>query len=92
MPDQLRVSRVRWVVAGPAQLAGGVIGYVDFVLNDALAVRGVQLRRTLAGRLAISWPRDARARPVVFPIDDAARLELERQVFAALDFKPETSP
>ena len=62
-----------------------MIYYVSAVLNGALRLDGLALRRTAGGRLMVSFPRRGNGRFAVFPIDQRSRREIERQVLAALD-------
>jgi hypothetical protein len=70
-----------------ADLERGLLGFVRFRYGSVL-VDGVTVRRTLDGRLTLSWPervdRAGRKHAVVRPADDTARVELEREVLAAL--------
>jgi len=95
-PPRIRVSDLRYAEAPEADQARGLIGRVRFVVNDALVVGGVALRRTRDGRFTLSWPsrRDARGekRYFVHPISDAVRLDLERQVLEAMHLKQELAP
>jgi hypothetical protein len=87
------VSDVVFTAASGAQLRTGLLGWVSFVLANVLVVESVAVRRTHAGRLTLSYPRrtdrHGNARYDVRPRDDAARLDLELQVFAGLGFTPE---
>jgi hypothetical protein len=96
MPDPLRVSDLRFSEASEADARTGVIGWVRFIVNDALSLDGVVLRRTASGRMTLSFParRDGRGiqRFFVRPITDEARRELERQVFERLHLDREAAP
>ena len=88
MADALRVSELRFTEASEADARTGVIGWVRFIVNEALALDGVVLRRTVDGRATLSFParRDGRGvqRFFVRPISDEARCNLERQIFERL--------
>lgn len=96
MSASVSITDVRFAEAPDGQQRFGLLGYVRFVLADAVAVDGVALRRTREGRLALSFPvrHDARGRQhaVVRPIDDVSRRAIEAQVFAALNLQQETAP
>lgn len=66
---------------------GGLLGWVSCSYGH-LRLDGIALRRTRDGHLTLSYPerRDAAGRrhPVLRPLDDQARREIEEQVFAAL--------
>jgi DNA-binding cell septation regulator SpoVG len=80
------VTDVR-LTAHPA-CQGGLIGWVAFTLIGAVRVDGIALRRSLAGDLILSFPErtdgGGRRHPILRPIDDRTRREIERQVLTAL--------
>ncbi len=88
MPE-LRVAQVRFTAASPGDQATGLIGYVSCILGDVLHLDGLVVRRTADGRLALAFParRDASGRKHFFlrPLNDAARREIEAQIFRALN-------
>ena len=90
MNDDLPVTEVRLAPAAPSETGSGLLGYVSFQLG-ALVLDGIALRRTRDGRLALSFPerRDSsgRRRPLVRPLDDAARRAIEAAVLAALSIE-----
>lgn len=92
----ITISSVAFTKAGDADVRTGLLGYVTCILNDALMLDGITLRRTADGRLALSYPsrRDGRGRqhPLVRPIGDAVRRDLERQVFAQLGIEEGATP
>ena len=68
----------------------GLLGWLSFTVGP-LRLDGVALRKAEDGtRLYLAFPsptdRRGRRREVVRPRDATARREIERQVFAALDF------
>lgn len=90
-----RVSDVRFVDARDSEMRTGLVGWVSCILNRAVYVDGIALRRTAAGRFTLSFPcrRDGsgRRRPVLRPVDDLARRTFEAQVFAALGIEEEAA-
>ena len=86
--SEVRVSNVRLIAAVDRDVASGLVGFVSFVLGGTVRIDGVTLRRGRNGRLSLSFPerRDGqgRAHPILRPLDEAVRIEIERQVFAAL--------
>lgn len=82
------VTGVGFVAASRSDTRTGLLGYVSCVVGDLLLLDGITLRRTADGRLTLSYParRDSAGRqhPYVRPLDDDARRELERQIFAKL--------
>lgn len=88
MSPDLRLSEVRFSPAPTSDVAAGLLGFVTCVVNGALRLDGLGLRRTRAGELRLSWParEDAAGRrhAVVRPITDGARRALEAEVFRAL--------
>lgn len=83
MRNDLIVTRVRLHAARETDVSTGLVGFVEFILNGAVRITGVALRRTRTGRYALSFPAP-RQRPIFAPIDDESRKSIERQVFAAL--------
>ena len=88
MREDLRVADVRLVPANAEDQRTGLVGFVSATLNGRLRLGGLALRRTAAGRCRLSFPvRDdgaGRRWALVRPIDDAARRDIEKQVFAAI--------
>ena len=77
--------RIRtWIRGTPDDERAGLLGYLS-VFYGAVVIDGITVRRTAAGRLALSFPerRDGQGRrhAVVRPVDDEARLAIEAAVF-----------
>jgi hypothetical protein len=93
MPESIRISRVRFTAASEDATCAGLMGHVQLVLNDSLIVDGIGLRKTLDGRITLSWParrdRFGRRHFSVRPIGDLARLAIEVQVLTQLGIKAE---
>jgi len=91
VPADLAITNVRFAEAPDGQQRFGLLGYVRFVLADAVAIDGVALRRTRDDRFVLSFPtrRDARGgqHAVVRPISSAVRAAIENEVFLALGIK-----
>jgi DNA-binding cell septation regulator SpoVG len=91
MNDALIVTNLLFCPAPPEDRESGLLGWMSFTLEGSLRIEGVALRRTLAGRLTLSYParRDGqgRQRHHVRPVNDAVRRDLERQVFALLELE-----
>ena len=85
----MRVTDVRRLPGSGSDAQTGLLGYVQFVICGVVRVDGVTLRRTRGGRLALSYPvkkyGPGAQYPLIKPVDEAVRREVERQVFAALD-------
>lgn len=81
------MGAIRFVPASDAEAERGLLAYlkIDF---GPLVLDGVTLRRHADGRLGLSWPertdRAGRRHPLVRPVDDEARVALEREVLAEL--------
>ena len=93
MIEKFSLSRRRLASAPPHLAERGLIGFVSAVVNDALELDGLTLRRTLGdGRLTLSFParrdRSGQQRAYFRPVGDAVRREIERQVFQALGLEP----
>jgi hypothetical protein len=82
------VTAVRLTRAHAQDQARGLLGWVSFVVDGALLLDGVAIRRTKRGALSLSFPEpvDARGkrRKPVRPLDQAARRAFEQQVLGQL--------
>jgi len=97
MNGNVTVSDLRFSEASEADARTGLVGWIRLVINDAIVLDGIALRRTLDGnRLTLSFParRDGSGRQRFFsrPISDSVRRELERQVFERLHLEREAAP
>jgi len=85
-----RITRVRLVPAPGQDREKGLIGWLSFRLPGGLLIDGVTLRRTLDGRLALSFParRDGRGaeHPILRPVSAEVRAAIERQVLEQLGY------
>lgn len=92
----LRITSVGFTSASPTDVRTGLLGWVTCVIDDALLIDGITLRRTADGRITLSYParRDGSGRQHFFvrPLDDDARRYLERQIFAKLGVEHEVAP
>jgi len=88
MMDDFVVTDVRLTPANATDQARGLVGFLQFTLDDALGFDSVTLRRTLTGAWALGFPvrSDAHGRvlPIVRPLNDATRRSITRQVVTAL--------
>jgi len=89
MPDgALVVTEVRLTAASQRDAESGLLAYLTVVLNGSLAVDGLALRRSVEGKTYVSYPartdRRGGRHPIVRPLSEDARVELEREVFRAL--------
>ena len=80
--------RVRtWVRASDDDLKSGLLGFISVELGN-LILDGICLRRTAAGRFALSFPartnRAGRRHSYIRPVDDAARKAIEREILGQL--------
>ena len=86
--SDLRIDNVQFASAPRHEQSRGLIGWVSCTMNDTVKLAGLTLRRTLEGRLALSFPskRDSQGREhfIVRPLDDATRRKIEREIFTAL--------
>ena len=96
MNDVVRISEVRFVSGPPADARDGLIGWVSCIINRAIHIDGICLRRTLNGRLTLSFPgRCDRAGPrhyYVRPLNERSRRDIEHQVLRALGRLEEDAP
>jgi len=81
------IRSIRFIAASDADAARGLLAYVKLDIGP-LALDGVTLRRHADGRLGLTWPertdRSGRRHPLIRPVSDAARRELEDEVLAEL--------
>lgn len=84
----LVISDVALVAASFSLRKRGLAGWLSLTINGALRVDGVCLRQTADGRATLSFPsrRDGAGRdhPILRPLDDEARRQIEAEVFRAL--------
>jgi hypothetical protein len=83
-----RLSRVSEIEAPAADRDRGIISYISCIVNDALRIDGVALRRTLEGEYSVSFPkkpgRSIDQHYYFKPINEAMRQEFLRQILVAL--------
>ena len=88
MRPDLHVTGVQFVAADGHDRKAGLLGWISCVVNGALVLDGIALRRTRNGRLRLSYParrdRSGILHHHIKPRDDATRRDLERQVFGLL--------
>jgi len=81
------IHDIRFIPASDADAERGLLAFVKLEFGP-LILDGVTLRRHADGRLGLSWPertdRAGRRHPLVRPVDDEARVALEREVLAEL--------
>lgn len=82
------ITRVRYTAASADEAETGLLGFISCVLNGALRLDGITLRRTANGRHALSFPghRDGGGYQHFYiePLNDRVRCEIEHQIFRAL--------
>ena len=85
----IEISGLRFVSATQREQATGLLGWLSFVVNEVLQLDGVTLRRTLSGRLALSFParrdRSGVEHAFVRPLNQEVRREVESQVLPQLE-------
>ena len=78
---------IRFRAATQMDQQTGLVGYVAFTLGP-LRLDGITVRRTLDGRLSLSYPARKNGRgvnhPIVRPLGEQERREVEFEVFRAL--------
>ncbi len=86
---KLLVTGTKFTAASERDELTGLLGFVSVVVNGAIRLDGITVRRTLDGRLTLSFPsrrgRDGERHAYIRPVDDAVRMAIERQVLAAID-------
>jgi DNA-binding cell septation regulator SpoVG len=90
------VTQVAFTKATDADQRRDILGYVRFVVAGQLALDGIAVRRARGGRVFLAFPvrhdRTGRQHPLMRPIGDAARRDLEAQVLAALAHQLDSAP
>ena len=85
---ELVVTEVTYTPASEHDERAGLLGYIAIVLNEALRIDGLTLRRSNDGRLYLAYPcrtdASGRRHPLSRPLDEEARRLIEDQVFAEL--------
>ncbi len=91
----LRVSSVRFSPADISLQRTGLLGWCSFLIDGCLRIEGVAVRRTQQGRRTLAYPAKddgwARRWHYVYPINDATRIAVERQVLAEIDLDREAA-
>lgn len=94
MSDYLHISDVRINCGTLSDQYAGLLGFLEFTLDGAVRVEGIELRRGRDGRLFLTFPprRDRSGDPrfYVHPVDAGARCTLERAIFAAIGLDTES--
>ena len=92
----INITDIEVAAASRADVEEGLLGYVTCTINGALRIERLVLRRTATGRLTLSFParRTERGRQQFYlrPVSDAARREIEAQIFAAIGAAEEANP
>ena len=88
MRDSVTISEIRFQAASRSERETGHLGWATFVIEGSLKVGSVSVRRRLDGSLALSFPtRRARTgvqHPILAPISEQVRADIEGQVLSAL--------
>jgi len=86
--NPLIITDVRLNIAPREHVRKGLLGWIACTINDTLRLDGLSLRKTLRGRLTLSFPAKPGLTGAQFfytrPLDDRTRREIEAQVFAQL--------
>jgi hypothetical protein len=90
----VEIRQVSFQAAPEHEVQRGLLGWASFTIDGRLRLDGIAVRRTLDGRVALSFPSRRRGgyrrHFYVRPLDDCTRREIERQVLAALGFEVRT--
>lgn len=83
------LSDIKFTRGSESERGRGLLGYLRVQYGE-LALDGLTLRRTAAGRLTISYPgrrdRAGQYHPYFRPADAEKRADFERQVLGAIGF------
>src|SRR5688572_4964809 len=88
MNDRPAITGITFTPAADWHRDRGLLGFIRCVVDGALVLDGVTLRRTLDNRLTLSFPERedgvGRRHPIIRPIDDEARLQIEAAIIGSL--------
>lgn len=83
-----RISQVRFRAATPLDEQAGLLGWTSFVVDGALKVASVAVRRTRANVITLAFPtrrdRQGLEHGIVVPVDQPSHRSIEGTVLAAL--------
>jgi DNA-binding cell septation regulator SpoVG len=83
-----RITGISFRAASTIDERGGLLGWSSFLLNDAVRLSSVAVRRTRAGEITLAFPtrkdRHGVEHPIVCPISHAAHRSIESLVLADL--------
>ncbi len=86
-----RVTKARFHPAPSASNDRGLVGWIDFVLDDSIGIDGVELRRARDGVVILVYPRrrdrEGREHYIVRPLDERTRAAIEAQVITLLGMR-----
>lgn len=86
--SNMEISNIRFTSATPQDQSRGLLGYLSLTIDDMLHLDGVTLRRTLKGKLTLSFParrdRQGKDHPILRPVGQDARKSIEEKIFAEI--------
>ena len=86
MDSTLHVHSISITTSSSRERRGGLLAYARVALGP-YKIDGITVRKTRAGRLAVTYPkrtaRDGTAHPVFLPTDPEVRGALEGEIIAA---------
>lgn len=88
MADLPAITGITFTPATDWHRQSGLLGFIRCVVDGRLVLDGITLRRTLQNRLTLSFPERedgvGRRHPIIRPIDDEARLQIEAAIIGSL--------
>ncbi len=88
MSEKVTIANVSFTPAQPKEVKRGLLGWVSLVLDGRFRLSSIAVRRTLDGRVTLSFPTridgSGRQRFYFRPLDDRTRRAIESQVFTQL--------
>ena len=92
--NEMPVHVRSWIKASESEIRSGLLGYLSVTYGN-LVLDGITLRRTAAGRFALSFPvrvdRAGKRHSYIRPVDDAARKAVEAQLLGQLGQHPDVT-
>lgn len=84
----MSISELRFTRANDEMQRTGVLGFVKLVVDRWLVLDGIAVRRTAQGAFVLAFPerrdKSGRSHPIVHPIDDESREQIEQLVLDQL--------
>lgn len=82
----MKVLQVHLTAASPHDRSSGLLAFLTVEVAGGIALDGITLRKTVAGRMTLAFPvrtdQSGRRHPTIRPLNNEARQTFEKEVFA----------